>query len=60
MKADIYSEKIQLVESLELRKNDALILLRGGHGFEIIDDDTQVLEVKNGPYLGADKDRERI
>jgi hypothetical protein len=35
-------------------------LLRGGHGYEILEDGTQVLEVKNGPYLGPDVDRRRL
>ena len=60
VKADIYTEKRELLRSLELGKNDALVLLSGGHGFEVLEDDTQVLEVKNGPYFGADRDRERI
>ncbi|MCW4011342.1 MAG: hypothetical protein NWF05_12125 [Candidatus Bathyarchaeota archaeon] len=60
VKADIYTEKHELLRTLELGKNDALILLCGGHGFEVLDDDTQVLEVKNGPYVGADSDRERL
>jgi len=37
-----------------------LILLEGGHGFFIKEDDTVILEVKNGPYLGAEMDRHRI
>ena len=36
------------------------MLLRGGHGYEILEDGTQVLEVKNGPYLGPDVDRRRL
>ena len=60
VKADIYTEKRTLLRSLELENNDALVLLGGGHGFEVLEDGTQVLEVKNGPYVGADRDRERI
>lgn len=60
VKADIYTEKHERLQTLELGKNDALILLCGGHGFEVLEDGTQVLEVKNGPYVGAEKDRERI
>lgn len=60
IRADIYGIDKKFLKSVELRKNDAIILLTGGHGYEILDDHTRVLEVKNGPYVGAEKDRERI
>jgi hypothetical protein len=34
-----------------LEAGDILVQLSGGHGFELLDDDTIVLEVKNGPYV---------
>ena len=45
---------------LEVNVGDVIILLRGGHGYDILDDDTEVLEIKNGPYVGSDLDRRRI
>ncbi|VVC02449.1 Uncharacterised protein [Candidatus Burarchaeum australiense] len=44
----------------ELRAGDIGIFLRGGHGYTVLEDDTQVLEVKNGPYPGPDADRRRL
>ena len=35
-------------------------MLRGAHGYDILENGTQVLEVKNGPYVGAELDRKRI
>jgi hypothetical protein len=60
VKAFIYSEEAILVKELLLKEGDILILLEGGHGYEIMEDDTFVLEVKNGPYVGPEKDRRRI
>lgn len=60
IKANIYTEKEKFLNSVELGKGDTIILLNGGHGYEILEDNTQVLEVKNGPYVGAEKDRKRI
>lgn len=60
VKANIYSEERKFLRSIELEKNDVLVLLSGGHGFEVLEDNTQVLEIKNGPYVGAERDRERI
>lgn len=58
--ASIFDEEGGFVERVELGSGDTLILLKGGHGYEILEDDTHVLEVKNGPYPGAEIDRRRI
>lgn len=58
--AQIYDEAGELVESVKMQTGDMLILLAGGHGYEIEEDGTQVLEVKNGPYAGAEADRVRF
>lgn len=40
-----------------LHTGDILIQLSGGHTFEILEKDTNVIEVKNGPYGGKDVDK---
>ena len=60
IKARIYALDENLVEVLIVKKGDTLILLNSGHGYEILEDNTQVLEIKNGPYLGAEIDRRRF
>jgi hypothetical protein len=60
IRARIYDTNQQHVADLEGNEGDVLILLRGGHGYDILEDGTQVLEVKNGPYPGADADRRRF
>lgn len=60
VRADIYTEKEQFLRSVELKSGNTIILLKGGHGYEILEDNTRVLEVKNGPYIGAERDRKRI
>jgi len=60
VRADVYNFEKTLLRTIELGKGDTMILLNGGHGYQILDDNTRVLEVKNGPYIGAEKDRERI
>jgi uncharacterized protein YjlB len=60
IRALIYNLEGQLVTALEVAAGDIIILLRGGHGYEILEDNTQVLEIKNGPYVGADADRRRL
>ena len=58
--AQIYSAEGALVRELTAATGDVLILLRGAHGYRILDAGTEVLEVKNGPYPGAERDRTRL
>lgn len=60
IEAKIYSLDGVLRETFIANKGDFLILLNCGHGYKILQDDTQVLEIKNGPYFGAETDRKRI
>jgi hypothetical protein len=60
LEATIYTVQEELVEKLILESGDILILLTSGHGYKILEDGTRVLEIKNGPYLGAELDRVRI
>ena len=56
----VYDTNEKIVDEWQAAEGDIVILLRGGHGYQILEDGTQVLEVKNGPYVGADKDRRRL
>ena len=56
----VYDTNEKIVDEWQAAEGDIVILLRGGHGYQILEDGTQVLEVKNGPYVGADNDRRRL
>lgn len=60
IRANIFDTTEQKVAEIEVSEGDVIILLRGGHGYDILEDGTQVLEVKNGPYVGPDRDRRRL
>ena len=60
IRATIYGDNRKQIRQLEVFSGDVLILISGGHGYEILEDDTHVLEIKNGPYLGAEIDRTRF
>ncbi len=60
VKAYIYDLQESLVQEVIVDCGDTLILLDCGHGYEILEDETKVLEIKNGPYLGAEVDRRRF
>jgi len=60
IQARVYSEARELIDTREVREGDLLTLMWGGHGYTILEDGTQVLEIKNGPYVGAERDRVRF
>ncbi|MHC4505832.1 MAG: cupin domain-containing protein [Planctomycetota bacterium] len=51
---DIYNEKRERVATRELAAGDVVLLVDGGHGFRMLDD-TVLLEIKQGPYIGVDE-----
>jgi hypothetical protein len=48
MKVNFYTEDGKLVDSKIVGKGDMVLLSKGGHGFEFIED-TRMIEVKEGP-----------
>ncbi len=58
--AHIFDTSEKKIADVIVKEDDVIILLRGGHGYTINENGTQVLEVKNGPYVGADLDRRRF
>lgn len=60
LRLDVYDKSDALLTSVTMRQGDFGILLNGGHGYEILEDATEVVEVKNGPYLGLESDKRMI
>ena len=49
-----------LVKEFELGAGDCMVLYRGGHSFTVLDDNTKLIEIKNGPYYGSEYDAKQI
>jgi len=49
---DVFDEDRAFVATRELQQGDVLVMVRGGHGFRMLED-TVLFEVKQGPYFGA-------
>lgn len=60
IEAEIYDLEKSLIETIIVNEGDILILLESGHGYKILEEGTKILEIKNGPYLGAEIDRRRF
>lgn len=58
VQVDFYSEEKAYLFSRELDEGDILLLIRGGHGFKMLEA-TEMVEVKQGPYAG-DLDKTRF
>jgi cupin fold WbuC family metalloprotein len=52
----LYDDDRRQVAETVLSKGDLVLLLSGGHGFEILED-TKILEIKQGPYDGKKQDK---
>ena len=55
-----FNDKGEKIKTKTLNTGDIVIIFKGGHSFEILEDNTNVLEVKNGPYPGLEKDKKLI
>jgi len=53
---NLYDLNGKKFKSIELSGGDTIFFVDGGHGFEILED-TKIIEVKQGPYFGKDKDK---
>lgn len=53
---DFYDDSQNPFLSRELGLGDVVLLIRGGHGFRMLED-TILFEVKQGPYMGDDDKR---
>lgn len=57
VRVDFYDDEKNYLESRILNCGDVILLAFGGHGFEMLED-SEIIEVKQGPYAGeADKTR---
>ena len=58
VKINFYDESKKYFDTRELKAGDVILLVSGGHDFTMLED-TEMIEVKQGPYAGND-DKERF
>lgn len=57
VRIDYFNNDKQYLESKIVEKGDVILLISGGHGFEILET-SEIIEIKQGPYiLVEDKSR---
>lgn len=58
LRVDFYDEYEDYLESKDLYAGDIILLVSGGHGFQVLEE-VEMIEVKQGPYAG-DQDKKRF
>ena len=58
VRVDFFDEIHIFIKSIEVCAGDILLLSFGGHGFTMLED-SEIIEVKQGPYVG-EEDKERF
>lgn len=58
VRIDFYNNQQVYIESRILNQGDLILLADGGHGFEMLEE-SEIIEVKQGPYTG-DNDKTRF
>jgi hypothetical protein len=58
VRVDFYDENKNYFQSEILNKGDVILLVKGGHGFEMIEK-SEIIEIQQGPYVD-DKDKARF
>ncbi len=57
LRVDFYDSDQKYLESYILSQHDVILLIKGGHGFEVLEE-LEMFEIKQGPYVGEnDKTR---
>ena len=56
----MYNEANKKIKTVILKSGDMIIILGGGHSYKILENSTQAIEFKNGPFLGNEIDKTLI
>ena len=60
IRAEIFDTNKDKISENILMSGDCVVLYRGGHSMQVLEDDTVIYEIKNGTYLGAENDSQPI
>lgn len=58
IRADFYDAYQDYIQSYILEAGDMILLISGGHGFEVLEE-VEMIEIKQGPYSG-EQDKKRF
>ncbi len=56
VQVDLFDHQLKYIVSIILTEGDVILLASGGHGFQMLED-SEMLEIKQGPYNGVEADK---
>ena len=59
VEAGFYDGEGEKIKSITLKSGDTILLVSGGHGFDVLKD-CKIIEVKQGPYYGVEEDKQLL
>lgn len=57
MRIDFYDDANKIFHQEIVKTGDICVILTVGHGYQILEDNTKIVEVKNGPFTTIEKDK---
>lgn len=60
MRVTLYTEDREAFQDFVLNQGDLAVFAYGGHGYEILENDTQIIESKNGPFVDVETDKTKF
>jgi hypothetical protein len=60
MRVLLYDEEHNYLQDFNLYEGDLAVFAYGGHGYEILEDGTKIIEAKNGPFIDVETDKTKF
>ena len=60
MRVLLYDEEHNYLQDFILNEGDLAVFVYGGHGYEILEDNTKIIEAKNGPFVDVSTDKTKF
>jgi len=60
MRVLLYDEEQNYLSEFILKEGDLAVFAYGGHGYEILEDNTKIIEAKNGPFIDVNTDKTKF
>ena len=60
LKVSVFTEEESFLQDYILYAGDLAVFAYGGHGYEILENNTKVIESKNGPFFNVDDDKNKF
>ncbi len=60
MRVLLYDEEHNYLQEFHLYEGDLAVFAYGGHGYEILEDGTKIIEAKNGPFIDVETDKTKF